>query len=71
MAKEIPSLWFLQGEGFSPSNPTLLTLTYPQHAGVPCRGKIPSWFGEGDVLDVIRSHPQPLQAAVEGREDQF
>ena len=62
------------GESFSPSSLTLLTLTYPQHTGLPCQCKLLSWFREGDVLEVLRSHPQPLQAAVvwkERREDQF
>lgn len=29
MAQEIPALWFLHVESFSPSNPTLLDSTYP------------------------------------------
>lgn len=60
MAQEIPSLWFLRDEVFSPSNPTLLALTYPQHIGLLCQGELLSWFREGDVLDVPRSHLQPL-----------
>lgn len=52
MDQDIPSLWFLLGEGFSPSNPTACRCPMP--------GQCHSWFRQGDVLVVPRSHPQPL-----------
>lgn len=64
MVQKVPFLWFLQGEGFSPSSPTLLDLTYPQHTDAPCQGNLLSWFRAGDVPNVPRSHLQSLQATV-------
>lgn len=55
LAQEIPGLWLLQVESFSPSNPTLL---YPRHSDVS------SWFIESDILDTPRSHPQLLYTAM-------
>lgn len=50
MAQEIPALWFLHVESFSPSDPTLLDSTYPQS---PLLGQ-GLFLVHSDILDTPR-----------------